>query len=535
MYTRQYIYLILHVVSFIGVLPLMLYGQSKSFEERYEEVYYSIIASDVNEAIRIADSLISVSKNDLQKIKAMMLAANIHHSLGDISTALDHVLEAQNIANKGRYTEFQARTSGFLASTFRNVGLLEESKKHLMQANTANERQKDSPGYYLTKANISQENAFRAIHDSAFHKALDYLKEAAGYMLKDVANNAQVTLVMATNDQLKATCYINIGELDLADSLLNSSIEKLQGAESSLRSYIYRSKAELAMARAQYDTAYHYLQLAKPYIESSKREELKELLYSTFSKYYQAIGNNEEAVYYYEMYRKVIFEKERTARQISNALIRRLNEENQRYYSNALKGWWYFSGIITVMFSVLIFLYFKRRKEKKAYIILINLLKGKNETAILEEKKKQQEIASNMDDHSPKDEPKLLISDDTERRLIHELELLETQHFYLNKELSLSSLANQLNTNQRYVSYAIRKYKEMDFHTYIQHRRIHYITKRLKNEPELLDYKLSYLAEISGFSSHSKFSAVFKSVTGISPSTFVQYTKEGKNKNQNQD
>jgi AraC-like DNA-binding protein len=43
----------------------------------------------------------------------------------------------------------------------------------------------------------------------------------------------------------------------------------------------------------------------------------------------------------------------------------------------------------------------------------------------------------------------------------------------------------------------------------------------LKTEPGYLNYKISYLADESGFSSHSSFATVFKSITGIAPTTFI--------------
>ena len=42
----------------------------------------------------------------------------------------------------------------------------------------------------------------------------------------------------------------------------------------------------------------------------------------------------------------------------------------------------------------------------------------------------------------------------------------------------------------------------------------------------LWDYKLSYLAEMSGFTSHSKFTIAFKSVVGVTPSQFIENLKQ---------
>lgn len=56
--------------------------------------------------------------------------------------------------------------------------------------------------------------------------------------------------------------------------------------------------------------------------------------------------------------------------------------------------------------------------------------------------------------------------------------------------------------------------------------RVKYIVKKLKTEPNYLNYKVSYLAEESGFSSHSSFATVFKNITGISPNVFIELLKK---------
>lgn len=102
----------------------------------------------------------------------------------------------------------------------------------------------------------------------------------------------------------------------------------------------------------------------------------------------------------------------------------------------------------------------------------------------------------------------------------------ESGAFFLDKEVSLEGLAIIRGTNPHYTSYIIRKYRKMDFSTYLKHMRINYIINRIRLEPELSDYKLSYLAKLAGFPNHCKFSAVFKCVAGIPPSVFIHYTKE---------
>src|SRR5690606_37917187 len=92
---------------------------------------------------------------------------------------------------------------------------------------------------------------------------------------------------------------------------------------------------------------------------------------------------------------------------------------------------------------------------------------------------------------------------------------------FTSKDISLSRLALQFETNTKYLSEVINTHKEKNFNAYINELRINYIIDKLNNDPQYLQYKISYLAEDSGFSSHSVFATVFKSVTGISPTTFI--------------
>lgn len=81
--------------------------------------------------------------------------------------------------------------------------------------------------------------------------------------------------------------------------------------------------------------------------------------------------------------------------------------------------------------------------------------------------------------------------------------------------MSLAVLAGQLDTNTKYLSEVINKHYNMNFNSYINKLRINFIVAKLKSDPSFINYKISYLAEACGFSSHSSFATVFKSITGI--------------------
>ena len=118
---------------------------------------------------------------------------------------------------------------------------------------------------------------------------------------------------------------------------------------------------------------------------------------------------------------------------------------------------------------------------------------------------------------------------ESEQQLLAGLEKFETTKKFTNKDMSLSKLASQLGTNTKYLSEVINRHKLKNFNTYINELRIHYITEKIKSDPTYLNYKVSYLAEECGFSSHSSFTTVFKTIVGVSPSTFVEFVREEQN------
>lgn len=120
------------------------------------------------------------------------------------------------------------------------------------------------------------------------------------------------------------------------------------------------------------------------------------------------------------------------------------------------------------------------------------------------------------------------ISKEKEEEILQKLEEFEQSDRYLNKNMSLSMLSSQMEVNTKYLSEVINNHKEKNFNGYINKLRINHIAQLLRNDPVFLNYKVSYLAEYSGFSSHSSFTTIFKSVTGMSPNAYIQEISNSK-------
>ncbi|CAM3551927.1 AraC family transcriptional regulator [Elizabethkingia occulta] len=122
-----------------------------------------------------------------------------------------------------------------------------------------------------------------------------------------------------------------------------------------------------------------------------------------------------------------------------------------------------------------------------------------------------------------------LISEAKESELLEKLNQFETGTDFMAKNFTLSNLASILDTNTKYVHYLLKAHRNKNFNDYINGLKIKYIVHCLCKEPKFQNYKISYLADIGGFSSQSRFAYIFKKEVGLSPSEFIRTLKR-KNK-----
>ncbi len=90
---------------------------------------------------------------------------------------------------------------------------------------------------------------------------------------------------------------------------------------------------------------------------------------------------------------------------------------------------------------------------------------------------------------------------------------------YLNPNLTLPQLSNELNIPTHHLSKVINENFEMNFFEFVNHYRIDEVKKKM-SEPETNSLSLLGIAYESGFNSKSAFNRVFKNITNMTPSEF---------------
>jgi len=105
------------------------------------------------------------------------------------------------------------------------------------------------------------------------------------------------------------------------------------------------------------------------------------------------------------------------------------------------------------------------------------------------------------------------------------MKLIETEKSYLDAQLSLASLAGQLQLHPNKLSYLINEITGMNFNEFINQFRLAYF-KKIAVNPQNAHLTILGLAYESGFNSKTVFNAYFKKIENTTPGNWLKEAKQ---------
>jgi AraC-like DNA-binding protein len=117
------------------------------------------------------------------------------------------------------------------------------------------------------------------------------------------------------------------------------------------------------------------------------------------------------------------------------------------------------------------------------------------------------------------------ISPEVVNAILKNLDRFEQKKRYLEKDMNLVKIASILNTNTKYVTKIIARFRGKRTIEYITELKIDHIVELLKNENKYRNYTNKALGEEAGFGSTQNFTRSFNARTGISPTYFIEQLK----------
>ncbi|MPS63453.1 helix-turn-helix domain-containing protein [Chryseobacterium sp.] len=293
--------------------------------------------------------------------------------------------------------------------------------------------------------------------------------------------------------------------------------------------YMYNQLGYLYLKTRDYKKSIEYLNAAMALEKQHSYPASRIDSFETLAQVYVGMGDKEKSELYMNKYALLVDSLDYVDKKEADLVIKKMVAEVDQQHKESSKKQWMITGIFVLIAGLVTAILWRRKNKalrRKYEQMMVNL---KNGAVALPEEVQEE---SNENDTETESEQELTskntISADTVARILKKLATFEKSEKYLKKDLTISSLAGQLNTNTKYLSEVIKNNTSQNFNHYINNLRINYIVHKLYNEPKYREYKISYLAEECGFASSQVFVIAFKKINGLTPSYFIQSLKEDK-------
>ncbi|KMQ69844.1 hypothetical protein ACM39_02030 [Chryseobacterium sp. FH2] len=466
------------------------------------------ITSD--EILLKGDSLYRSSINDWQRVKALFVIIQGYEMQHNLSSSLDVSLKADSIAIKSNLIYFKPKTSGIIASLYNNLNMEAESNEYLERALQYTSKL-DRENFLIDRSIIYQRISAVYSKQKKHKKALSANLLALSY-LEDLkkefpfAGYSKAYIPALLNIGVN---YYNLQNYKLSKFYYEKGLKAIDDNNNFYLAYFYIRYAAAEIKLKNINSALIYINKSKTLADKMADKNLELQIDEVFDEYYTL---NKEVKKADSIKKRIIDNgilvsnsKETAAK---NILKKTKNEIKTEKKVSLL---FIIISILLIVFTLFIGGY-KNYQNKKIKIqyekIIDDFEKVKN--------KEIQSVSSKVNTTSK--EP---LSEKKTTELLQKLEEFENSEIFTGKNFNISNMAIIFNSNTKYINYLLQNYRGKNFSDYLNNIRIRYIIKKMINNPEYLNYKIDYLAEITGYSSHSRFTQMFKKEMKISPSEFI--------------
>lgn len=486
---------------------------------------------DPDLAIAFSKNLILNDKDPEHQMVYRQIMSRAYALKGDYTESVKTSLEI-DISESSKKSSFSKMILSYnLANQYQNLHLFNQSERIANETIKGSEvRNNDS----RIKAVVAKFYQLQAINYEAQKKYADAERflTNSNKLLNDYG---RLNTFVIENRLLKSTLLLKQNHAEQAEKVIKETLITLEKDSSNyLIAYAYEQLSCIYFTRKDYKQAVLFLNRALDKIEKLNYLPLKNKIYGGLAKNYSALNDIENYQTYNDLYVKDKFLLDSNRKEgIRNVIKLTENFESKEslYYTNKEKARSFYIALATLLIitSLIIYWVFEifREKRLKKQVVFFEKIKNWSTNKILDSP--HTNSASFTDNKESKKES-AQIPHEVELRILQKLEEFEKSDLYLNRNMSLPTLSGQLETNTKYLSEIINKYKGKNFKMYINELRINHIAHLLNTNPTFLNYKVSYLAEYAGFTSHSTFTIVFKTVTGMSPQTFINQINKSKEK-----
>lgn len=492
---------------------------SSDFPEMLKDAS-KVLYNQPDQTLKIVDHVIKNSEVSNEIIHAYLLKARSSYVSGNLNFSIQSALEAKKIAEETEDYEMQLKISMFGIHLLNLLGLDLAAEKYLEFTEIIIGKNEVSHKDAYHNAGQSVIRANKNIDSEQYSEAIFNFSKAKEVFQEISHSNAEI---VETEVSLLEN-YPKAFPVDSALSYLESFQISLDKGDTNnfLKMITFNQLGEVYFLKNQYPKA--KLAFDEAFLIS---EQLSNSTYRWRIAENSAINSlaMEDSENFFtlkkigaELSKAVERDEENAVNSVFNYTNANHTSKRDLVRNSYRRNHAIFGGVLALFLITWFGLKVRYRSRIKQYQDFIKYFENRQKT--------DRSSDASINDLTKKEVSKSLnIPKETEEILIQKLDKFENSIQFTKKDMSLAQLASLFDTNTKYLSEIINTHKDKNFNSYINELRINYIIDKLKENRTYLQYKISYLAEESGFSSHSSFATVFKSVTGISPTVFIDILK----------
>lgn len=475
----------------------------------------AVLYAQPEEAIKIANHVLQNSKNANQLIQANLLNTTAYYLKSEFENAVNAGVEAKVLSESNENVQLQLKATLASIPILNHLGLDAVAEQYYKNTSILTTDLNTEEATFYLKGGKSMLYAYNEMGQNNWQEALEYSIQANSFFEK-IPDKALVNETDAT----LAILYAKVYNIDTAQNHLEALLQKTKGEHPNnyLKMIVLNQMGELFFLKQDYSKSIEAYQNALQIAEHFQNKNYQSQISENLSSVYLALQDSPQFFSYKKTVQQLDEAVETEENQAVNAIYNYVNSNNTTKRDSLKKMFtrnlWILSAIFVVIVLTWILLRFRYRNRAKQYNRFLNYIENRQSPV---ENLPVKEISKGLN-----------IPQETEDALVGKLAQFEKSKQFTKQDMSLALLAAHFETNTKYLSEVINTHKGKNFNSYINELRINYIIDKLKSNRTYLQYKISYLAEESGFSSHSSFATVFKAVTGIPPTVFIDLLKSSK-------
>lgn len=484
------------------------YANEKYLKDRKTINYIKneLLNKENDKIISELDSIYKNKKDGYIKYYALLLKGRMLSQYGNEEALYKSFIETERYALLHNDYLLLATLYNVLSREYHLAGFKKEQDIYIdLALENISKLPKDDDDKIILEHGILLTKAASYCNEKKYEDALKIYDKVLNVAYKLKGTNIRL-LAISDVYYSKAKVYL---EMNRYQESQNNFDQSLISIDSLKDTYQYKKNllgyANLKFKTREYDAAFYYLQLVD--VNDKLDDNLKTILYTIYERFYTETNNIEKAYDYNKKLDKLKSKISQVRIASIDGFQKYKEEEDQKFQ----RGVELQRTRALILISILLLIIF----------ISIAIIYRKR-SVLFNNSKKILNIISNEKNVTEVFTPQVTLSDKTKEAIVDKLKYFESSGLYLKKNYLLSNLATDINTNYKYINVVLKEIYDMDFNTYINDLKIKYILNLWNTDEESRKYKLSYVASLSGFSSHSKFSNVFKNCTGVSPSEYLK-------------